>query len=72
MADIIEPTMRVIQIYARNACKAADHKVPAEMSHLFELMNSLVNVRGHKTVVRFLPHEAADMEPCVELLWFQS
>ena len=42
------------------------------MSNLFEIIYNLCSVRGHKTVVRFLPHEAADLEPCVELLWFQS
>ena len=72
LADMIEPTMRVIQIYSKQACKNADHKVPPEMANLFEMMYNLCNVRGYKTVVRFLPHEAADMEPCVELLWFQN
>ena len=72
LADMIEPTMRVIQIYSKKACKDANHKVPPEMANLFEMLYNLCNVRGYKTVVRFLPHEAADMEPCVELLWFQN
>ena len=35
-------------------------------------MYNLVSVRGFKTVVKFFPHEAADLEPCVELLHFQE
>jgi hypothetical protein len=27
-------------------------------------------VRGYKTVMKFFPHEVADMEPVVELLHF--
>lgn len=82
LADISEPAMRVIQIYARAACKKADHKVsamenyslqvPTEISHLFEMLYNLATARGFKYFVRFLPHEAADMEPCVELLYFQN
>ena len=45
--------------------------MPPEMSHLLELMQIFCNVRGHKTIVKFFPHEVADLEPCVELLHFQ-
>lgn len=72
LADISEPAMRLIQIYAREACKKSDHKVPTEISHLFEMLYNLATARGFKYFVRFLPHEAADMEPCVELLYFQN
>ena len=46
--------------------------MPKEVSQLFELLYNLCSVRGYKTVVKFFPHEAADMEPCVEMLHFQS
>ena len=41
------------------------------MSYLFEILQIFCNVRGHKTIVKFFPHEVADLEPCVELLHFQ-
>lgn len=34
------------------------------------MLYNLATARGFKYFVRFLPHEAADMEPCVELLHF--
>jgi tubulin-specific chaperone D len=36
------------------------------------MLYNLATARGFKYFVRFLPHEAADMEPCVELLYFQN
>ena len=36
------------------------------------MIYNLCNIRGYKTVVKFFPHEAADMEPCVEYLHFQE
>ena len=41
-----------------------------DISHLFEIINWVCKVRGFKTVVKFFPHEVADMEPVVELLHF--
>ena len=32
----------------------------------------MCKVRGYKTVIKFFPHEVADMEPVVELLHFQA
>lgn len=72
LADIIEPMMRLIQMFARKSTSQNEHAVPTPMSHIFEIIYNLCSVRGYKTVVRFMPHEAADMEPCVELLWFQN
>lgn len=69
--DIVEPLMKLVQIYTKKACAAGDHQVPTIMSYLFELMQIICNVRGHKTIVKFFPHEVADLEPCVELLHFQ-
>lgn len=31
-------------------------------------LHTLATVRGAKTVLKFFPHEAADVEPCVALL----
>lgn len=32
----------------------------------------ICKVRGFKTVVKFFPHEVADLEPCLKLLGAQS
>ena len=72
LGDFIEPIMRFMQIYTKQATKKGDHDVPREVSQLFEVLYNLCSVRGYKTVVKFFPHEAADMEPCVEMLHFQD
>ena len=64
--------MKFMQIYTKKACKDGNHCVPHEISSLFEVLYNLCTVRGYKTIVKFFPHEAADMEPCVELLHFQD
>jgi tubulin-specific chaperone D len=70
IGDMVEPIMKLMQIYTKAACSAGMYGVPKEISLLFEILYNLCNVRGFKTIVKFFPHEAADMEPCVELLHF--
>lgn len=72
LSDLVEPIMRFMQIYTKQACKNGNHLVPREISQLFEVLYNLCSVRGYKTIVKFFPHEAADMEPCVEMLHFQD
>ena len=60
--------MKFFQIYIKNPGAS----VPKDVSHLFEVVNWMCKVRGYKTVLKFFPHEVADMEPVVELLHFQS
>jgi hypothetical protein len=64
--------MRYMQLYIRQSCSKNEHVVAKETSYLFEILYNLCNVRGYKTVVKFFPHEVADMEPCVEMLHFQD
>lgn len=71
LPDMIEPHMKLVQIYTKKACAEGNHFVPPEMSSVFETIQVICNVRGYKTVVKFFPHEVADLEPCVELLHFQ-
>lgn len=68
--DLVEPMMKLVQMYTKKACAEGNHVVPLEMSNIFEILQVLCNVRGHKTIVKFFPHEVADLEPCVELLHF--
>lgn len=70
LGELIEPIMKLMQIYTKTACQRKNYILPKEISQLFEILYNLCNVRGYKTVVKFFPHEAADMEPCVELLHF--
>ena len=32
--------------------------------YIFEILYTLCKIRGYKTIVKFFPHEAADLEPC--------
>ena len=64
--------MRFFQHYVKKQVKSQSYAVPRYISQLFEIVNWLCKVRGYKTVIKFFPHEVADMEPVVELLHFQS
>ena len=61
-------------MYIKKATKVGgdSYNVPKDVSHLFEIVNWMCKVRGYKTVIKFFPHEVADMEPVVELLHFQG
>ena len=39
----------------------------ASVCGVCRLLHVLVTVRGHKTVVRFFPHEAADLERALQV-----
>ena len=69
---IITPIMKYFQYYVKRATNSASYSVSKDVSNLFEIVNWMCKVRGYKTVVKFFPHEVADMEPVVELLHFQS
>lgn len=62
--------MKYFQYYIRRATKSTQYSVPKDVSNLFEIINYICKVRGYKTVVKFFPHEVADLEPVVELLHF--
>ena len=40
----------------------------AVLPHACRVMYTLCKVRGYKTIVKFVPHEVADLEPLVDLL----
>jgi len=41
-----------------------------DVTAIFMILMSMVKTRGQKTVVKFFPHEVADMEPACEMLHF--
>ena len=40
----------------------------AALPHTARVVYALCKVRGYKTIIRFVPHEVADLEPLVQLL----
>ncbi|CAL1164866.1 unnamed protein product [Cladocopium goreaui] len=61
MEEMVEPLMATI------AAKVRQKDLENPNLHLLSsLMYLLTTVRGYKTVVRLFPHEAADLEPCLE------
>lgn len=38
-----------------------------QLNVLFTILYSFMKVRGYKTIIKFLPHEAADLEPVIRL-----
>ena len=72
IADLVEPVMKFMQIHTKKACAAGNYELPWEVAQLYEALFNLCNVRGYKTIVKFFPHEAADLEPVVEMLHFQE
>jgi len=55
-------------MYVKKACQNKNYMISLEVKSLFEVICQLANVRGHKNIVKFFPHEVSDMEPVVELL----
>ena len=70
MDSIVTPIMKYLRHYIRKGVLSNNHAIPKDVSHLFEVINQLCKVRGYKTVLKFFPHEVADMEPVVEMLHF--
>ena len=61
LEEMVEPLMCAI------AAKVRRNDLDNPNLHLLSsLMYLLTTVRGYKTVVRLFPHEAADLEPCLE------
>ena len=42
------------------------------LQRVFNVIYTLCKVRGHKTVVKFFPHDVRDLEPCLDLLMQQK
>jgi hypothetical protein len=74
LEGIVSPLARTLQAQALGlvAPEAAAAVPPqqrtARVLAVSRLLHVLVTVRGHKTVVRFFPHEAADLEAVIDAL----
>lgn len=60
--------MKFFQLYIRKQVLARDYKVSDEVLALFMILSYMCKVRGFKTVLRFFPHEVADMEVVTEMI----
>lgn len=63
--------MAFIQHYVRKTVQAQNYVVHEEVKTLFQVLTYVCKVRGYTTIVKFFPHEVADMEFVTELLHFQ-
>lgn len=82
LRDLTEPIManvkRAVANAAREAAAAAHVAFPFQVRRtprlhkLLQLVYHLCKVRGYKTIVKLLPHEASDFEPTLRLLQSQD
>lgn len=55
LKDFVEPIMRFMQLYIKQAYEKKEYKIQKCVSFLFELVHNLCNIRGHKTVMKLMP-----------------
>ena len=78
--DIIEPVMKQVQliILSREEERVKSKAFPFQvysnpkLHNLFQIIYQLCKVRGYKAIIKFFPHEAADLEPTLHLLQSQD
>ena len=59
---MVTPLLESVRLVARHSAS------PVVLPHACRVMYTLCKVRGYKTIVKFVPHEVADLEPLVHLL----
>lgn len=70
LEPFVTPLMTFIKVWVHKKVAAQDYEITPEITALFAILISMVKTRGQKTVVKFFPHEVADMEPACEMLHF--
>jgi hypothetical protein len=58
----LEGIVQPLAVLLRQAAVASTAQDTARVQGVCRMLHVLVSVRGYKTVVRFFPHEAADLE----------
>ena len=59
---MVTPLLEAVRLVARGRSERG------VLPHACRVMYALCKVRGYKTIVKFVPHEVADLEPLVALL----
>ncbi|KAJ3152343.1 hypothetical protein HDU86_005872 [Geranomyces michiganensis] len=73
LEQLVQPTMARLQVlmsllYEVGDAELAAHCMRETFRPLLGLIYHLTKVRGHKTVIKFFPHEVADLEPVLFVL----
>ena len=63
LEGMVTPLLHSVRQVARGTADAS-----GVLPHACRVMYTLCKVRGYKTIVKFCPHEVADLEPLVHLL----
>ncbi|KAJ2767920.1 hypothetical protein IWQ57_003756 [Coemansia nantahalensis] len=66
---IVSPLMAVVQAYVHRCHDAPDAVSLARLDGVFGVLYTLCKVRSYKVVLRFFPHDVADVEPAFTTLW---
>ncbi|KAJ3162190.1 hypothetical protein HDU88_007113 [Geranomyces variabilis] len=73
LEQLVQPTMKRLQVLMSLLYEVGDAEFSARCMRetfrpLLGLIYHLTKVRGHKTVIKFFPHEVADLEPVLFVL----
>lgn len=60
--------MQFLLKFSYSCSKSKQYTIPPCVALIFEVIYSFSKVRGYKVVTKFMPHDAEDMECCLELL----
>eukprot|EP01022_Parablepharisma_sp_SALTPOND_P000943 TRINITY_DN105303_c0_g1_i1.p1 TRINITY_DN105303_c0_g1~~TRINITY_DN105303_c0_g1_i1.p1 ORF type:complete len:1052 (-),score=105.14 TRINITY_DN105303_c0_g1_i1:6138-9032(-) len=69
---MITPMVSLLLKFAVHCSKTKNYRIPPQIARVFEVVYSISKVRGYKVVTKYMSHEAADFEYCLELLVYQS
>ena len=72
LEKMVSPLMAFLLKFTIKCGKTKSFAIPPQVGHVFEVVYSLSKVRGYKAVTKYMPHEAADFEYCLDLLVAQN
>ena len=68
LEQLVTPLITLIKLWVRKQTANKVYGIHDGVKLCFSVLSQLIKVRGHKTVVKFFPHEVSDMEPVTEML----
>eukprot|EP00878_Enallax_costatus_P043913 GHUV01052022.1.p1 GENE.GHUV01052022.1~~GHUV01052022.1.p1 ORF type:complete len:207 (+),score=58.37 GHUV01052022.1:593-1213(+) len=66
----LEAIVQPLSVLLRQAAMRSTAQDTTSVQNVCRLLHVLITVRGYKTVVRFFPHEAADLERVLQVLGY--